>query len=156
MPPKFSIEWTAPEFEYRDKDVAWYWISIIVAAIMIAFAVWQHNFLFGFFIVVAEILIIAWANEIPRPIVFAIDDQGFTIGAHKYYALKEFQSWSTNDIGDGAHELTFHFKNKVRPPLAAIAPADMIEELRAGLKPILREIEHQSTLIDAIEKILGF
>jgi len=33
---KFEILWEAPEYEHREKGVSWYWITIIVAAIMIA------------------------------------------------------------------------------------------------------------------------
>ena len=64
----FEITWEAPEFEYRPKSVSWYWISIIIAAAIIAFAIWERNFLFGIFIVIAEILFIAWGNETPATI----------------------------------------------------------------------------------------
>ncbi len=69
----FEINWEAPEFEYREKDVSWYWISIIAAAAIIAFSVWQRNFLFGFFIVIAEMLVIDGAGEFgPDPTTHAI------------------------------------------------------------------------------------
>lgn len=61
----FEIKWQAPEYEYREKTVSWYWISIVVAALVIAFSVWQKNFLFGFFIVIAEMLFIVWGNRTP-------------------------------------------------------------------------------------------
>ena len=76
MPPKFEVVWDAPEFEYREKGISWYWLSIIAAACIIAFAAWFRNFLFGFFIVIAEILFIVWGNRQPRTVEFKLDDSG--------------------------------------------------------------------------------
>ena len=61
-----EIQWHAPEFEYRAKTMSWYWLSILLAVVILALAVWQKNFLFGIFVIVAEILILVWANREPR------------------------------------------------------------------------------------------
>ena len=74
-----EIAWEAPEFEYRHKDISWYWISIIVAVVCIGFAAWQKNFLFGFFVLVAEILILAWANQQPAIFNFRLTEKGLFI-----------------------------------------------------------------------------
>lgn len=153
---QFEVTWQAPEFEYHEKDVSWYWISIIVAACIIAFSVWQRNFLFGFFIVIAEILVIMFANQQPRMISFSLDENTLTIGEHKSHSLKEFESWSAEDQGGGWFELGFNFHAKFRVPLKILAPADKLEDIRKNLKTLLREVEHQTTLIEAIEKWLRF
>lgn len=153
---QFEIHWQAPEFEYREKTVSWYWISIIAAACIIAFAVWERNFLFGFFVVVAEILVITWANREPREIDFELTDSGLTVGPHKYHALKEFESWSAEEFAEGWSEIAFNFRAKLRTPLKILAPTETLDEIRKNLKLILREVEHQTTLIEAIEKLLRF
>ena len=71
---QFHTEWSAPEFEYRPKSVSWYWISIICAAAIIAFAIWEQNFLFGIFVVIAEILLIAWGNEMPATVSITLTE----------------------------------------------------------------------------------
>jgi hypothetical protein len=153
---QFEIEWQAPEFEYREKDVSWYWITIIIASIIIAFAVWQKNFLFGFFIVVAEILVITWGNQKPRIYPFLLNETGITIGANKSHLYKEFETWSVEDADEEFVEMAFTFRGKFRPPLKILAPKDHIEEIRKNLKPLLKEVEHEPTLIDSIEKFLRF
>jgi hypothetical protein len=153
---QFEIHWQAPEFEYREKTVSWYWISIIAAACIIAFAVWERNFLFGLFVVVAEILVITWANREPREIDFELTDSGLTVGPHKYHALKEFESWSAEEFAVGWSEIAFNFRAKLRTPLKILAPTETLDEIRKNLKLILREVEHQTTLIEAIEKLLRF
>ena len=153
---KFEIQWDAPEFEYREKEVSWYWLSIIIASLIVAFSVWQRNFLFGFFIVIAEILFIVWGNRVPQITTFVLTDSEIRIGDYKSYLLKEFESWSVNaDEGDWM-ELVFYFRSKLHPPLVIITPEEKLAEIRANLKTIVKEIEHEMSLIDSIEKFLRF
>lgn len=154
---KFEITWEAPEFEYREKDVSWYWVSIIVAALIIAFSVWEKNFLFGFFIVVAEILFIVWGNRAPRVTQFALTDEAVMIaGYNKTYSLKEFESWSADAGGAEWADVMFYFRSRVHPPLMLVVPDEKVAEIRAALKGVLKEVEHNPTLIDSIEKFLRF
>jgi hypothetical protein len=153
---QFAISWEAPEFEYREKGVSWYWITIIIAACIIAFSVWEKNFLFGFFIVIAEILVIAMGNQEPRTISFHLTDQNLEIGDHKFHSLKEFESWSADEIGGGFVEMAFNFHARLKIPLKILAPETALDEIRKNLKPVLREIEHEITFIEAIEKLLRF
>jgi hypothetical protein len=152
----FSIVWEAPEFEYREKSVSWYWISIIVAALMVAFSVWERNILFGLFIIIAEILVISWANQQPNIFPVVLNEEGLAIGHRKFHALREFDSWSADHVDDTWAELSFHFKTHVKIPLRVLAPHDQLEEIRKNLRPIVKEIDHQASLIDAIEKLLNF
>jgi hypothetical protein len=153
---KFQTTWQAPEFEYREKDVSWYWISIIAAALIIAFSVWQKDFLFGFFIVIAEMLFIVWGNRVPKTITFTLTDTDLNIGGYKSYLIKEFESWSADfDDGEWA-DVAFYFRSRVHPALSLIVPSGKLTELRANLKTVLKEIEHEPTLVDSIEKFLRF
>jgi hypothetical protein len=157
MPAPFNITWEAPEFELREKDVSWYWISIIVASVIIAFAVWQKNFLFGFFIVIAEILFVLWGNQTPRAVPFTITEKGIDIDyGRKFYPLALLESYSVNPLDDDWTELIFLFRSKVKTPLKIIFPENSLEEFRKNLKTTLKEVEHQPTLLDSIERLIGF
>ncbi|HVN26394.1 MAG TPA: hypothetical protein VMT99_01955 [Candidatus Paceibacterota bacterium] len=153
---KFLMQWEAPEFEYREKDVSWYWILVIAAAAIVAFSVVTRNFLFGFFITVAGILLIVWGNRTPREIPFTLDDQGIMVDGRRYHELREFESWSTAPAGDPFADLYLNFRSRVRPALKVLLPGDRVDELRADLKGVLKEVEHEPSLLDAIEKILRF
>ena len=152
----FKINWEAPEFEYRPKSVSWYWMSIIAAAAIIAFAIWERNFLFGIFIVIAEVLFIAWGNEVPGTVNFVLTENELSIGDAKHYQVKLFENFSVNDPGDDWTELFFIFKTKLRTPLKIMVPKAKLEEIRKNLKPILREVEFEPSLLDSLEKIIGF
>ncbi len=154
--PSFKTTWEAPEFEYRPKSVSWYWISIIVAAAIVAFAIWERNFLFGIFVVIAEILLIAWGNETPRTMTFVLTDNDLTVGSTKQYQTRLFENFSVNDLGDEWVELFFTFKAKLKTPLKILVPKKQFEEVRKNAKTILREIEFEPSLLDSLEKIIGF
>jgi hypothetical protein len=153
---KFDIAWEAPEYEHREKGVSWYWITIIVAALMIAFAVWQKDFLFGFFIVVAEILFIIWGDRVPSMMPFMVTNEAVHIGKTKLYLMREFESWSTDKNDEDWADIHFYFRSHLRAPLKVIVPLDRVEELRTNLKTVLKEVEHDMTFIDAIERLLRF
>ena len=152
----FTMKWEAPEYEYREKTVSWYWTSIITAAVIIAFSVWQKNFLFGVFIVIAEILFIVWGNKAPKTLAFTVTDTGINVGGYKSYSMKEFESWSADADDTEWANVAFYFRSRLHPPLLLIVPEAKVAELRVNLKTILKEIEHQPTLVDSIEKFLRF
>ena len=152
----FEIQWQAPEFEYRPKSVSWYWISIIISAAIIAFAIWERNFLFGIFIVVAEILFIAWGNEAPATVNFTLTESDLLIGETKHYQVKLFENFSVDELGGGWTELFFAFKTKLKMPIKIMLPKAKIEEVRKNLRTVLPEVEFKPSLLDSLEKIIGF
>ena len=129
----FNSDGNAPEFEHRPKSVSWYWISIIIAATVIAFAIWEQNFLFGIFIVIAEVLFITWGNEAPAMVDFALTDSELAIGDAKRYAIKLFENFSVSEQNEAWAELYLHFQNKMADsPEGACAES---EDRRGPEKP---------------------
>ena len=152
----FEITWQAPEYEHREKTVSWYWVSIIAAALIIAFSIWQKNFLFGFFIVVAEILVIVWGNRTPRMVSFTFNETGIQAEGGKLHSLNEIESMSVDPLGGGWAEISFIFRAKLRIPFKAIFPENRLMELRSALKDSVKEVPYEPTVIDSIEKLLRF
>jgi hypothetical protein len=152
----FEISWRAPEYEYREKDISWYWISIILAAIIIAFSVWEKNFLFGFFIVVAEILFIVWGNHTPRTVNFLLNQDHLHIEGGRSYLIKGFENMSVDELDDDWSEIIFLFHAKFRTPLKVLFPTGRLQELRTAMKTVLKEVPYEPTLLDSIEKLLRF
>jgi hypothetical protein len=152
----FETTWKAPEFEYRPKSVSWYWISIIISAAIIAFAIWERNFLFGIFIVIAEILFIAWGNEAPATVNFTLTENDLLIGETKHYQIGLFENFSVDMPGGDWTEIFFTFRTKLKIPLKIMLPKAKIEEVRKNLRTILPEVEFEPSLLDSLEKIIGF
>ncbi|HEX4104204.1 MAG TPA: hypothetical protein VHZ04_01865 [Candidatus Paceibacterota bacterium] len=152
----FEIKWEAPEFEYREKGVSWYWLSIIIAAIIVAFSVWEKNFLFGLFIVLAEVLFIVWGNRTPRMISFTANETSITIDDIRSYSFRNFETMSVDTPADGFAEMVFVFRARFKTPLKILFPAEHLAAFRANTKTILKEVPYEPTLLDSIEKLLRF
>ncbi|MEK7546624.1 MAG: hypothetical protein AAB536_00350 [Patescibacteria group bacterium] len=154
---RFSIEWQAPEFEYRDKHVSWYWLSVMIAIVLLSVSILQKNFLFAVFIVIAEILVMVWANRKPRTILFKLDEKGLTVDGGKFYPYSEIEAFCVRENEpDEWSEVAFRLRRGIRPWLKTITPAKRLPEIEKALKPIVGKTEFEESFIDSIERLIGF
>lgn len=150
-----EIVWIAPEFEYRPKDVGWYWMSIIIAAIFILVAIWQKNFLFAIFIIVAEAMMLYWARQLPPHIEFKLDNKGLLLGKNKFHSYEEMSGFSIVEKNKN-WELIIKTKERIQPFLKiSIYEKDSVN-IKKLLKERLEEMEFSESIIDHISKIIGF
>ena len=154
----FALIWVAPEYEHRPKGISWYWLTIIASALLIALAVWQENFLFAVFVVIAEILVLIWAGRKPRNITFSLSERGLAIEGAKSYPFRDIRAFSIDDEGFDLEwpHLILHFHHHFRPLLKVKLPKDRIEEARRALRTRVPEIPHEGSLMDAIEHLVRF
>lgn len=153
------LSWTAPEFEYRAKGVGWYWKTIILASIIIAFSIWQGNVVFAGFIVIAEIMIIIWGNRAPEAIHFSITRHGIAIGQRMFFlypALEAFSITVSADPLSGWDELVIHPKYGLAQRVRVRIPKNLTPSVHRILSIVVAEIEHEDTLVDVIQHYLGF
>jgi hypothetical protein len=154
-----GIKWTAPEFDYYPKGGSWYYGSIAITLLLLAFAVWQKNFLFAFFIVVAEILVLSWGAKRPVPIIFKLDENGLTIGSTKFYSYADLKNFGISDIppiDEKLTEIVIYLKRRLRPSLSILLPKDRSAEIEAAFEKKIPKVEIELTLLDALEKLLRF
>jgi hypothetical protein len=154
---QFEIKWQASEFEYRPKDVSWYWISIIISAALIGIAVWQKNFLFGFLVVVAEILTLVWANREPRTIEFILNEKGVNIGGYKFLGWSEMESFGVDDYAETERPAVyFQFHARLKTPLKITLPKDRADDIQKTLRTVLPQTKHERSLLETFEEFIGF
>lgn len=153
----FEISWKAPEYEYHEKDLAWYWISIAVAVFFVALAVWQRNFLLGIFVILAEIMVMVWGNQKPRTLDFKMTERELTVAGTKSYAYAEIENFSVGQEGQGEWvEIFLDFRKKLRARLRITVHQEDLEEIRSIFASVLKEVEHEESLVDRLEKMVGF
>ncbi len=152
-----NIEWMAPEFEQRPKGIHWYWASILIAVMILGFAVWQNNFLFGFFVVVAEILVITWANREPQMMNFSITSGGVGINKEKLYPYSEMESFGIDENTEADwFDLQLHFHKRFRPDVKLRVARDRAGVVKEALGSYVSQIEYKTSFLDAIENYLRF
>ncbi|HEY4526131.1 MAG TPA: hypothetical protein VJL32_03500 [Candidatus Paceibacterota bacterium] len=152
-----KIEWKAPEFEHRPKNISWFWLTIIIAVLILALAVWQKNFLFVFFVVIAEVLILSWGNAEPREIDFVLTEKSILIDGKKRYNLGELINFS---VDEPEHKdlvsIFIHFKQRFKAPLRIHVFKDKLQSVRELLRTGVKEMEHEDSIVDSLEHLIRF
>lgn len=149
----------APEFEYHEKSAAWYWTTVVIALIILAFALWQQNFLFGFFVIMAEVLLVIWANKKPAIVEFVVGEKSIRADKRNYQ-YSELKHYSVDEDSDPDFtRIIFEPKQRAKVKLDIIIPraqADEILDFLAEEAPGLPEIEYEVKFLDALERFLRF
>lgn len=151
-----DISWKAPEFNYYEKDKKWYWVTMGIALAILAFAIWQQNFLFGFFIVSAEILLITWGNRKPENVDFKIDEKGLYI-KEKFYPFTQIRGFANSELEATDKDFieTYIFlKNNLKFKIDIRWPKTEDANIRTALRLKLKEYEYTPSWIDIVERIL--
>ncbi|MEK7634389.1 MAG: hypothetical protein AAB396_00675 [Patescibacteria group bacterium] len=166
---KDEIIWQIPEYEYNQKDISWNWLVLIVAIILFAFAVWQKNFLFAVFIVVAFLMINFMSNRFPSIWQFKMTGRGIIISLptgewKKFYSFEDMESFDIhsiaydaegNDVGE-YKELILKLKSKFSPYLKInIYPTDE-EKIKNFLLNFISHQEHKQSLTDSLARLIKF
>jgi hypothetical protein len=146
-----EIRWRSPEFEHYEKGPTWYWLTIIITIILVAFSLWQRNFLFAVFIVIAALVIINWGKKTPREIEFKLDQRSLVIDANKVYPYEILAGFTIRDS-----ELILRRKSRLNPYVKILIPERDRERIKSFLIQHLPEIEYEESLTDHISKLLKF
>lgn len=156
-PHKSAIEWQAPAFKYYPKDVSWYWMSFIIASLVMAFAIFQKNFLFAIFIFLAEISVLILARRQPELIKFKIDDKGITI-IDKTYLFNDLEKFCLRPDSEDKNfeELVLKKKTHFNPYLKIFVDIEASSRVRDILSQKLTEETYEDSLLEVIFKWLRF
>ena len=153
-----QIRWSAPEYHYYRKDVSWYWLVLIVTVILVTLALWQKNFLFAVFIIVAALLILAWGRRPPQTIDFTLSEQGLNIGGKKSYGFQDLSGFVIipNLADPELSDLILKTKSQLNAWVRIIIASQRSETIKNLLSKFLPEVEYEESLADHIAKILRF
>jgi len=161
-PRESAVEWQAPEFESYSKDVSWYWLSLIIAIVILALAIWQKNFLFALFIVIAWALIIYLTRRPPTIWQFKIDGKGIEISlpksreARRFYSYDEVDGFDIKSGGGKYGELILKLKAKLSPYLKVNIYSADEEKINNFLLKFLPREEYHISLADSVSKLIRF
>jgi hypothetical protein len=154
-----EIKWRAPEFRYYSKSSSWYYWIIFATLLFLGFAVWQRNFLFGFFMVVAGTLMLSWGGKKPREIDFSLGEKGLTIDAQKPYPYTELKSFAEIEAGPEESpyaEFRIYFKRQLRTGISILVPKERSAQVSEMLGGQLSKTEPELTILDALQRIIRF
>ena len=156
-----KISWEAPEFEYHEKGISWYWLTIIIAVILVAISVWQRNFLFGVFIVIAETLILAWGHREPRAVVFELNEKGIVLGngtgeRQESFLYTDLANFSAEESEGKWSTIAIRFRKRFRPIFHIKVPREKFLEIDEALRAFLTKVDAEKSLADVLGEFIRF
>ena len=151
------LVWEAPEFEYHDKGPSWYWITTLVAVLLVAFAVYQKNYGFAIFIVLCEVMLLVWAGKEPRMVTFRLTDQELHAEDIKTWPLASVHEFSITECIHEDHSRVFLKHNRgIISETVIIIPTELVLHVRARLGEKITEVHHEDNWTDVIGRLLRF
>lgn len=152
-----KIVWRAPAFRHYPKDVSWYWLTVLAAVFLFFFAVWQKNFLFGIFVILAEIAVFTLARRQPEMLGFKIDERGIEI-AEKFYAYDELTTFCLRPDNEDNNFQELILKKKVyfNPYITILIDNKIVSQARDIIGQKLTEEQYQDSLLDVLFRWLKF
>ena len=148
-----DIKWTAPEFEYQERGVGWYYLMVIAGAALIIFSVWQRNFLFAIFVILAVAMAFAWSREKPAMHSIRVGDDGVEVANIKKFSMSDFSEFATREGRQGEPDwgkLVLRFKSRFKLPLQLPVPQGNIAQIKELLSRHLSEVEYEESLTEEL------
>ena len=151
----FKIEWSAHEYEHKERGSDWFWaVGIITIAVAIT-AVILSNIIFAILVLTAAFALILFINRPPEIIHASVDEQGVTRGniRYPYEMLDSF--WLDED--HPFPKMILKSKKLFMPliivPLGAEADAEKVND---ALSRFLKEEFHPLPFVEKVLEYLGF
>lgn len=151
-----TIEWSAPEYSYKEKDNDWFWAIGLITIISCGVSIWFNSYLFAIFIFLSGSTLIMFTMREPQEVTFIIENEGVTLG-RELYSWENIKSFNVkNNEKDIYAKLLIETRKHFLPIYTLPVPKDKIVEIIENLQKIIprSKIEESQSML-FMEK-LGF
>jgi hypothetical protein len=124
------------------------------AAVMIIIALWQKNILFGLFILLAEIMLVAFGRQAPVNKVYSLHVDGLFVDDQRVRLFSESSAFAFFDTGRRYVELVLRPSKKIHTYAKVLVPQERVEDVRKVLAKHLPPFEYNGTVSDAMARWL--
>jgi hypothetical protein len=150
-----KIEWTAPEYIFRQKSPDWFWGLGIITITGFIVSLLLNNFLLSTIILLAGFAVALQASRRPNIIYFSVGPTGVQIDK-TIYPYENLKSFWINYQPPAKKELIIESKKVIMPQIVILlGDADPIK-VRNCLIKFLKEERIEESLIDTLFRFLGF
>jgi len=150
--PPFKLEWTAYEYEHKERGSDWFWAVGIISVSLAVASIIFGNIIFGILILVGAFTLSLYAKRSPEEISVLIDEEGVTRNKIRYLYESLASFWI--DL-DHPHKKIIFRSKKMLMPLIIIPLADDVDSERLH-RILSRQIEEEYHSLPIVEKILEY
>jgi hypothetical protein len=154
-PKTKNLTWTSVEYIEHDRGAGWYAMLFVIAAAIAAatYFITKDYFAVGV-IVVAGIILAAYAGKKPDQVTYELTNKGINIG-QKIYSYNMFRSFSVFHEGE-LSSVNFSPIKRLMPPLAAYFEPQNEQKIMDVIGDHLPYEEHKLDPVDRLTRRLRF
>ncbi|MBR0460492.1 hypothetical protein IJI91_00640 [Candidatus Saccharibacteria bacterium] len=147
-----DIRWEAHEYIQRDKNAGWYVAMVLIAAAIVALAVWRGWWTFAALIVVCVIALILYSVRPPRKLHYVLNKEGLK-EENKLYKFEDFKAFGI-DKDDKYYAIVLISKKRFSPRVRVYFPQESGEQIidMFGMRLPMEEVKPD--FVDKIVKLL--
>ena len=149
------IKWSAPEYEFHEKNSEWYWALGIITAALVLAAVILHNFLFAVLVVLAGFSVGLYGTRRPRIILHEINSGGVSLG-NRNFNYENIDHFWINYNPPAKKELILESKKTFSTHTVILLGNADPEQIRRYLLQYLKEKKIEESLVAVIARALKF
>lgn len=151
-----TIEWSAPEYNHRERDNDWFWTIGLITIVAVGIALWKHNNIFAIFLLISGASLIMITMKHPEDVTFLVETKGLTMGRdlHTWKSIKSFNIKNLED--DDYAKLMIETSKRFLPIYTIPLPKEKVDETKETLLKLIprSEIDESPSMV-FMEK-LGF
>ena len=151
-----EITWRAAEYDHFEKSGSWYLIVGGVSLVLLIISLWQGNFFFAIFILLAAIMVVTFGNRRPAVLEFGLNQEGCNMGRGNFFKYDQLESFSLRSRPGRLDEIIFKKKTSFNPYARIPVDSQTAEKIKIFLVQKLPEEEYKDSLLDILVDFLGF
>lgn len=151
------ITWEIPSHEHKERGFGFFVWIIAAMIVLLLFSIWQKNFLFGIFIILASGTLLFLSSQHPDTHEFSLTPSHIVFGNYQdSYSYDEFSHFNVQEFSSDDIEIFFAFKHKNRNPIhMRIYKRDREKIIAILREKKLPQRDIEISLFESISKILG-
>lgn len=151
---KNGISWRAAERSYIKKDASWYFIIVGPALLLVVISLWQQNFFFAVFIILATLVLISFGKRKPRVVDFRIDEHSVMID-HQIFDYENLDSFTVKERPGMLDEIVIKRKSAIAPLMHMPIDDNLAKKAEEVLERKLEKFEYEENFFDILTDWLG-
>ena len=152
---KKIFSWEALEYEEKSHSVDWFWGMGLTSLSITAISFYMDNFLFGIILILASLILIAFAIREPRMVEHSLTDEGLVVGTN-FYSFADMKSFYIQEFDDGSSYIVISTRRSFLPKIIVTLSAHHPPLVREFLLKNVPEVVQREPITVKILDRLGF
>lgn len=155
-PQPQTISWQIKRSDEHQRS-GWFYLTVLgIMTLLLLVALWQKNFLFGIFVILATGTILFLSQQLPETYSFSLTKDRLVIGDNESeYEYEKFRHFDIYEFSEGDFEIFFVFKERFKPILRVRIWKGDKEKIENFLSQKLSRKKTDPSLLDILSKIVG-